>query len=441
MPARVATRAAAAAAVALAVMGGVAASQAGATSLPRSVTARPPVGATAAIHSVRAAQATASSAPAPPTGLPARADVLILEGSSKVLFADGANAELPIASTTKLMTAWVTLHREARGATLVEQPYDAEAGESTAPVPAGTRLSLPDMLRAMLLPSGNNVAYSLSLDVGGSEEDFVEEMNTAASALGLGRTHYSTPVGLDTPGNYSTAVDLAHLARALMRIPLFRKIVGEPSARLADGIVVDNRNDLVGSYPWVVGVKTGNTADAGECLVAAASLGGVRLISVVLGAPSEADRDSDTLALLRYGLRLYRSAAIAERGRVYATVPVAGRTHPARLVAARSLRLVLARAVRLHVALEAPTRLTGPIPAGTREGSLLVTEDGRTVTSVGLFTAAAVPRPRADPHALHVPAVAWYGGGAGVALLLVVGCSLPLMRRRAARNAAPGLQP
>jgi D-alanyl-D-alanine carboxypeptidase (penicillin-binding protein 5/6) len=113
------------------------------------------------------------------------------------------------------------------------------------------------MLRAMLLPSGNNVAYSLSVDVAGSTAAFVGEMNAAAAALGLGRTHYTTPIGLDTPpGNYSTATDLARLARVLMRDQLVREIVDEPSARLADGIVVDNRNDLVGTYPWVVGVKT-----------------------------------------------------------------------------------------------------------------------------------------------------------------------------------------
>ncbi|HLW95890.1 MAG TPA: hypothetical protein VKS25_10975, partial [Solirubrobacteraceae bacterium] len=237
------------------------------------------------------------------------------------------------------------------------------------------------------------------------------------------------------------ALDLARLARALMRIRVFRAVVDEPSARLADGIVVDNRNDLVGAYPWVVGVKTGNTTDAGECLVAAARLDGVRLISVVLGAPSEADRDSDTLALLRYGLSLYRSASVAVRGRVYATVPVSGRNRPARLIASRTLRIVLARAVRLHVALRVPRRLTGPIAAGEREGSLVVSEDGRTVKTVALVTAAAVPRPRPRSHALRIPAVAWYGGGAGALLLLVVGCSLPLMRRRAAREAAPGLQP
>jgi len=295
------------------------------------------------------------------------------------------------------------------------------------------------MLRAMLLPSGNNVAYSLAVDVAGSTSAFVGLMNEAARKVGLGRTNYTTPIGLDTPpGNYSTATDLARLAQVLMRDKLVRQIVDEPRAQLADGIVVDNRNDLVGTYPWVVGVKTGNTADAGECLVAAAKLDGVRLISVVLGTPSEAARDSDTLALLRYGLGLYRSAQIAVRGRVYATVPVAGRARPARLLAERSSRLVLARAVILHVALEVPARLHGPLPAGALAGSLVVTENGGAVESVPLVTAAAVPAPRpraARRGAAHrLRPVVWYAAGGGLAIVLV-GCSLPFMRRRATRSA------
>jgi D-alanyl-D-alanine carboxypeptidase (penicillin-binding protein 5/6) len=364
----------------------------------------------------------------------------MLQGSGQIIASSNADAELPIASTTKLMTAYVTLHHEPLSARLRELPYVPTAGESLAPVPAGTELSVPDMLRAMLLPSGNNVAYSLSVDVAGSTGAFVGEMNAAASALGLGRTHYTTPVGLDTPpGNYSTATDLARLARVMMGDSVIRKIVDEPSARLADGIEVDNRNDLVGTYPWVVGVKTGNTFDAGECLVGAADLGGVRLVSVVLGAPSEDARDSDTLALLRYGLNRYRSTQISQRGHAYASVPVAGRHRRVTLVAERSSRLVLARKIVLHVALRVPARLRGPLPAGAVGGSLVVTENGRPTESVPLVTTRAIAAPPPPAASHHLRPAVWLAAGGGLAIVLV-GCSLPLMRRRTTRS-APGLDP
>jgi serine-type D-Ala-D-Ala carboxypeptidase (penicillin-binding protein 5/6) len=380
--------------------------------------------------------ASATAAAAHPPGLaelPARALVLIAPGSGKILFAERANDELPIASTTKLMTALVTVEREQAADTLVEQPYTAGLGESLADVPAGGRLGLADMLRAMLLPSGNNVAYSLALDVGGTIPRFVSMMNGLAALLDLGRTHFTTPIGLDTPGdNYSTATDLARLARVVLRDPLIAKIVDQPSARLADGVVVHNRNDLVGAYRWVVGVKTGSTQDAGDCLVAAASLNGVHLISVVLGAPSEAARDADTLALLRYGLSLFRSVPVAVAGRAYASVAVTGRSRRVRLIAKRSLRVVLARGVRLHVSRDGvPARLLGPLRAGTVEGAIRVHENGRVVQTVALVTAAAVPAPR---PVVQQGALGWIAAGGGGLTVLVLGCSLPLMRRRAMRS-------
>ncbi len=377
--------------------------------------------------------------------LPAAALELVVESTGAIVYSRNANAELAIASTTKLMTAYVTLQHEPLDAQLVVQPYDAGPDESLAPVPVGARLSVPDMLRAMLLPSGNNIAYSLAVDVGGTVANFVAMMNADAAALNMGRTHYSTPIGLDTPGdNYSTATDLAILARTVMRDPLIREIVDEPSATLSDGVVVTNRNDLLAAYPWVVGIKTGNTADAGECLVGAAKLNGVRLISVVLGSPSEAARDADTLALLRYGLSIYRSATIASAGRAYASVPVEGRVAPAPLIATRTVSLVVARTVTLHASLQVPGRLVGPIAAGSVEGSIEVTENGRLVESVPLVTAAAVPAP--PPPA---PPTAHRGGrararGAPSAKITPSatpqGCSLLCVRRRSRSRSAQRMQ-
>jgi D-alanyl-D-alanine carboxypeptidase (penicillin-binding protein 5/6) len=361
----------------------------------------------------------------------ARALLLYERDTGRVVFARNGSEELPIASTTKLMTALVTVELEPPNRVLTEQPYAPGPDESLAGVPAGTRLHIADMLRGMLLPSGNDVANSLAIDVAGSASRFVALMNDWAGRLNLGRTHFTTPIGLDLPpGNYSTALDLALLTAVLLRDPLVATIVREARARLADGVVVSNRNDLLLRYPWVVGVKTGHTVDAGYCMVGAARLNGINVISVVLGARSVAGRDADTLALLRYGLERYRRAPVARGGQTYATVPVKGRTHGVRLVAARSLSLVVGRDATLHAALLVPARIVGPLPAGAVEGSIEVSKNGRPLTSVALVTATGVPAPR-PPAATHrqVNALVWVAAGGGFGVL-VLGCSLPLVRRR-----------
>ena len=376
------------------------------------------------------------AAASPPPGLGSTSAALLFErDTGTVVYARNANAELQVASLTKLMTAYVAVQREPESAILTEQPYDATPGESLANVPAGTRMALPDMLRAMLLPSGNDVANSIAIDVGGSVPHFLTLMKFWASLLDLGRTDFTTPVGLDTPpGNHSTAWDIARLANVLLRDPLVAAIVDESSARLSDGQVVHNRNDLLGEYPWVVGMKTGHTTDAGYCMVGVASLDGVHLVSVVLGAPTKDARDDDTVALLRYGLERYRRAVIARSGQVFATLRVAGRPHRhVEIVAAHGLGVVLARTVRLHAALRLPARLTGPLAAGAVVGSIVVRANGRVTHRVPLVTSRAVPA--APPPVHHTREwIVWAGGG-GLLAGTLLGCSLTFMRRRSRRSA------
>ncbi len=240
--------------------------------------------------------------------LQARAATVIEADTGRVLYDRDDQQRVPIASTTKLMTAYVALAHATPGKRLTVQPYVPAPEETVAGLLPGQRLTVNDLLKAMLLPSGGDAAHTLAVDLGrGSLTRFVGWMNSAATRLHLGRTHYSTPVGLDTPGNYSTAADLARLARTLLEDPVFAHIVSLASARLTDGQVVVNRNDLVGRYGYVVGVKTGHTASAGYCLVGAGRRDGHTVISVVLGDPNESARDSDTLRLLRYGLAVIHS--------------------------------------------------------------------------------------------------------------------------------------
>jgi D-alanyl-D-alanine carboxypeptidase (penicillin-binding protein 5/6) len=373
--------------------------------------------------------ARAASPPPVPPVLQAKAAILVERDVGVTLFSHDADRQLPIASTTKLMTAYVALQHAKLDRVLTVRPYTPAPDETVAGLEPGERLSVATLLTAMLLPSGGDAAHTLAYDLGGgSIARFIGWMNSSAEALGMTGTSYSTPVGLDTPGNHSSAADLALLAEALMRNAYFAKTVDRASATLSDGRHVTNTNDLVEDYTFVVGIKTGHTLDAGYCLVGAGSNSGANFISVVLGDPSEATRDADTLKLLRYGNALYHHVEAVRSGRVYASVPVVGRTaEHLQLVAAQSLPLWLPRGAGVEVY---PSRLVnaalGPLPAGTRLGEVVVQSGDRVLGTVPLISrdpVAAPPPSRTKARVLEAGGVI---GGA----LLVVGCSLQLMFRR-----------
>ncbi len=372
------------------------------------------------------AQAAISAAPAPPV-LKAKAAILVERDVGVTLFAQHADSQRPIASLTKLMTAYVALQHAKLNQVFTVRPYTAAASETVAGIATGERLSLATLLTAMLLPSGGDAAHTLAYDLGGgSSTPFVGWMNRSAAALGMTGTGYTTPVGLDTPGNHSSPADLVLLAEALMRNADFRRTVARPRATLIDGRHVYNTNLLVGRYRFVVGIKTGHTLAAGYCLVGAGSSSGANFLSVVLGDPSEATRDADTLKLLRYGMALYHRVEAARAGRVYATAPVAGRPadHVA-LVAQRSLPLWLPRGDGLDVyPSKVVTAATGPLPAGSRLGMLVAKSGSRVLGSVPLVSGSAVAAPP-DTGGPILRAGELIGG-----VLLVVGCSLQLMLRR-----------
>src|SRR4029077_14441342 len=180
--------------------------------------------------------------------------------------------------------------------------------ESVIGLRAGERMKVSDLVRGLLVASANDAAATLAVDVAGSRKKFVKLMNEQARKLGLPHTHYANPVGLDEPGNYSTVADLIKLALVLRRHAFFRETTNLGHVTLQSGDhprPLTNVNALLNKVAYVNGVKTGHTQDAGYCLVGSATRDGITVVSAVLGDPSEAARDSDTLALLRYGLAQY----------------------------------------------------------------------------------------------------------------------------------------
>jgi D-alanyl-D-alanine carboxypeptidase (penicillin-binding protein 5/6) len=323
-----------------------------------------------------------------------RAAILVDAGNGEVILQKRPDQQRPIASTTKLMTALLALEHTRPSEVFTAPAYSALPAESTINLRAGERLTVEDLMEGLLLASANDAAVTIAQGVAGSRQRFVEEMNRRAAQLGLAGTHYANPVGLDDPGNFSTARDLAKLASRLMHNPRFEGIVGREQSVLQSGghrRIVTNRNLLVGRYAGVDGVKTGHTIDARFVLVGSASRRGARVVSVVLGEPSEAARDTDTLSLLRYGLSLFRPRAVLRRGSAVARPRVKYRSDRVGLVPARPLTLDVRAGEKISKRVRAPVELAGPVPAGRRVGSVTVLEHGRAVGTVPLVTASEVP--------------------------------------------------
>jgi len=386
----------------------------------------------AAVAVLAAAAPGSAAAATPPPRVPTAASAIVVDArDGTVMFAKRPDAERSIASTTKLMTALLALEKADPNDVFTAPAYNAQPAESRINLREGERMTVKDLLRALLLESANDAAVALAENISGSRQAFVDEMNTRAQELGLDHTSYANPIGLDQAGNYSSAHDLATLARTLLRNRRFARIVDMPSATLESGIrprTVRNRNDLVGQYPWVDGVKTGYTLNAGNVLVGAAARDPrARVVSVVLGEPTEAARDADTLTLLRWGLGQFHRVRVVDRRRRLATADVEHRDETAGLVPGRGVVLTVRDGQRLRRRVNAPDELEGPLAAGERVGSVTVLVDGRPVRRVALVTAAEVPGAgplRVLVSDLGVPLTVL------IALLIVVAAILAILRVR-----------
>jgi D-alanyl-D-alanine carboxypeptidase (penicillin-binding protein 5/6) len=339
--------------------------------------------------------APVASAASPPSLGRAAAAVLLDARDGDVILEKRPDKRRAIASTTKLMTALLALERAKPSDVFTAPRYDALPAESKIGLRAGERMTVQDLLEALLLESANDAAVTIAKGVAGSLSRFVAEMNQRAAELGLTETRYANPIGLDDQRNYSTARDLSRLAILLMRNPRFARIVDRPESVLQSGLrrrVVENRNLLVGRYRFVDGIKTGHTLRAGWVLIGAAhGRGGAQVVSVVLGEPSEVARDADTLALLRHGLAQFHPVRALLADRSLARARVKHRDDRVELVPERGLTVAAGRGERIERRVHAPEELEGPLPEGRRVGSVTVLRDGKTVDRVALVTARNVP--------------------------------------------------
>jgi len=336
--------------------------------------------------------ASVPAAPVPPPAIAAKAYVLVDVLSGQTLVAHNADEPREPASLTKLMTAYLAFAAlrdkqllPSQMVTVSEKAWRTEGSRMF--IEPRKAVSVDELLRGEIVQSGNDAAVALAETVAGSESAFVERMNREAAALGMKNTRFVNATGLSASQQASTAADLARIAAAVIRdFPEYYPLYSIKEYRY-NNITQSNRNRLLWSDPYVDGMKTGFTDAAGYCLIASAKRGPRRLLSVVLGAGSDAARASESQKLLNYGFQFYDTVQLYQSGKSIESVKVwkgAEPTVPVGFVADQYVSLPKGEAKNLKLSMETVEPLIAPVARGQRVGVVKVSLEGRPVSEFPL---------------------------------------------------------
>lgn len=336
----------------------------------------------------------------PPPQLAAKSWVLMDAASGSILVNHQGNTRLPPASLTKLMTSHVAALELQRGrikesdlVTISENAW--RMGGSKMFVKVGDQVAVKDLLRGIIVQSGNDASIALAEHLAGGEDTFAALMNQEAKRLGLADTHFVNATGWPAEGHYSSALDMAKLARAIViEDPQHYSMYAEKEF-VWSGIKQPNRNLLLWRDPTVDGLKTGHTEEAGYCLVASSKRDGQRLIAAVFGTDSEVARATETAKLLAYGFNFFDSKTFFKKGETVQTVDVwkgAARTVKAGVAADFTAALPKRTSGEYQTRVVLATAdLVAPVAAGAALGRVeLVSGDGKVVAQTPLVALEAV---------------------------------------------------
>jgi D-alanyl-D-alanine carboxypeptidase (penicillin-binding protein 5/6) len=343
-------------------------------------------------------QAAKADLPAPE--LTARTWVLLDYNTGWMLAQHEANERIVPASLTKLMTAYVVFDELKKGTIKLEDKVHVSKKAWKTPgsrmfIEVNTDVSVEDLLKGLIIQSGNDAAVALAEYVAGTEDAFAARMNDYSKKLGLSNTHFANATGLPHPDHYSTARDLSVLTLDLIRrFPEYYKWYSVREFTYND-ITQHNRNLLLGRDPAVDGVKTGYTEQAGYCLVGSASKDGMRLIATVTGTNSATRRADEVHALLKYGFASYESKLLFDGGKPAARVPVyKGKVNNVTLAVERPLYITVAKGKEpeLKADLEVPDSTMAPVNSGDPLGKVKVTLAGKDLMDAPLVAMNSVDR-------------------------------------------------
>ena len=348
-----------------------------------------------------------AQAPQPPE-IAARQYLLIDLASNQVLAERAADAQADTASLTKLMTAYLVFNAVRDKKLALDQPIaiserawaERKGGGSLMFIDTTMRPTVAELLRGLIVQSGNDAAIALAEAVGGTLDGFVASMNRQAQAWGLKNTQFKNVSGLSEPGHYSSARDVATVAARIINEHPTHYAMYSLRQYTYNNIKQDNRNMLLGRDPTVDGMKTGYTESAGYCLVTSAvreTPGGPRrLLSVVLGAASREGRANESQKLLNWGWQAWDAVRLFEAGKPVTTVPVwKGEKRDARLGASGALIVSVPKGEgdKIKTTVERTDPLLAPLTAGQRVGTI-------KVTTAGGSAIASVPLVVLEPVAL-----------------------------------------
>ncbi|MBK61141.1 MAG: serine-type D-Ala-D-Ala carboxypeptidase [Pseudomonas sp.] len=335
--------------------------------------------------------------PSPPQ-LAAKSYVLMDAASGKVLVENAGDERLPPASLTKLMTAYIATLEIKKGqisesdmVTVSEKAW--RTGGSRMFIQVNTQVSVDDLLHGIIIQSGNDASVAMAEHIAGSEEAFADLMNSTAQRLGMSNTHFMNATGLPHPEHYSSAADMAKLARAIIHEDPAHYGIYAQKEFFWNNIKQPNRNLLLWRDKTVDGLKTGHTEEAGYCLVASAVRDDMRLITAVFGTNSEQARAAETQKLLTYGFRFFETRTFYQKGVELATSRVwKGQQDQVSAGLAGDLTMTLPRGQmdKLQAGLTFNPELTAPIQQGDVVGKVEVSLDGQVVQSTDLIALQTV---------------------------------------------------
>ncbi|KAB2334366.1 D-alanyl-D-alanine carboxypeptidase family protein [Bacillus mesophilum] len=322
----------------------------------------------------------------------AKSAILIERDTGTILYENNSKEQLPPASMTKVMTMLLIMEAIDEGKLTWDEKirtseYAASMGGSQIFLEPGEEMTTKEMLKGIAIGSGNDASVAMAERLAGSEDEFVEMMNSKAKELGLKNTFFKNPTGLPEEGHYSTAHDMSVMAKELLKYEDITSFTGTYESYLREGtdkkFWLVNTNKLVRFYPGVDGLKTGFTNEAKYCLTATAEVDGMRVIAVVFGAPTSKDRNAQVTKMLDYAFSQYKTHSVFERDHTLGKVKVSKGEHKfVDAVTSEPISLLTKKGESIDNVkqkIELSEDIKAPVKKGDEVGKIIFEKDGKPI--------------------------------------------------------------